>query len=116
MFAHFAFDPGYFGEGNIVRQEIQPPPWLYPIGTRVAIEFRDGIDRLRVAQERERRDESAGAFAGYYIELWQGERMHSRDPLPSFEIARAKRSPIAASGNNQDVEHRRRFRLAGDIL
>ena len=40
MTAHFAFQSGYFGEGNIVRQKIQPPRG-FTIGTRVAIEFRD---------------------------------------------------------------------------
>jgi hypothetical protein len=46
--AHFAFQSGHFGEGNIVGQEEKDPALLHPVRPRVAIKVYYLVDRLFV--------------------------------------------------------------------
>src|SRR5262249_9554944 len=95
MLAEFALQSGHLSEGNVVREEIQQPVVLNPVLLRVTIQVRDLVDRLRVTDKRERRNQGTGAYPGHRVELGLGEWVLGRDVLPSFEKPHPKRSPVA---------------------
>src|SRR5215831_18283674 len=73
MLAEFALQSGHLSEGNVVREEIQQAVVLNPVLLRVTIQVRDLVDRLRVTDKRERRNQCTRAHPGHCVELGLGE-------------------------------------------
>ena len=110
--AQLALEAGEEIERRVVRQEEQQPARGRDVERRVAVQLHDALDRLVVAEEGERRDQRAGAHAGDRVEL--RPRHLARYAPPALQHAGAERAPVAAAGDDQQVEGRARracFRL-----
>src|SRR5262249_19888934 len=106
MLAEFALQSGHLSERNVVWEEIQQAVVLNPVLLRVTIQVCDLVDRLRVTQKREWRNQCTRAHSGHRVELGLGEWVLGRDVLPPLEKPRPKRSPVAPTRHDQDVDHR----------
>ena len=73
----------------------------------MAVELDDALDRIVIAEEGERRDHGAGTHAGDDVEL--RARQIAADAAPAFQHAGAERAPVAAAGDDQEIDGRRRL-------
>ena len=99
--------PGTSANEALLGQEVQHAARLHPVLLGVAVQLHDAVDRRLVAEERERRDERAGADAGHDVELRLGQRVVGGHAAPALEEPGAERAPVPAAGDDQDVDDRR---------
>jgi len=109
--------PGTSAKERWYGRKVERPALLHPVCLRVAVEVDNSLVGLRVAEPCEGGDERAGADTGNHVEA-RGtcKRMGFGNGAPAFEEACAKRTDIAAAGDDQVIDHRRCRSVAGLVL